>query len=164
MQQLWIRLAGPKSAALHSVESYLQPIWDQLVLHKYKTAQILVPAFHYLGISWPFVMTTYKKIRKMLNIHSCIVDYIWPYLGTNQVSNFPIGCTCTTFLNLEHSFFPISLRSFGYALFNQRQSKNIYKKRSCSNNFRRFWIKRFAVCTYFFWNFGRVPILKPLFR
>ena len=36
-------LAGSKSAALHSVESDLQPIWDQLVLHKYKTARIFVP-------------------------------------------------------------------------------------------------------------------------
>ena len=30
------------------MESNLQPIWYQLVLHKYKTARILVPAFHYL--------------------------------------------------------------------------------------------------------------------
>ena len=43
IEQLWSRLAGPKSAALHSVKSYLQPIWDQLVLHKYKTARIFVP-------------------------------------------------------------------------------------------------------------------------
>ena len=61
MQQLWSRLAGPKWAALHSVESDLQPIWYQLVLHKYKTARILVPAFHYLEKKFTLILISWSR-------------------------------------------------------------------------------------------------------
>ena len=59
MQHLWSRLAGPKLAALHSVESDLKPIWDQLVLDKYKTARIFVPAFY---VAW----TEPRRERQLL--------------------------------------------------------------------------------------------------
>ena len=76
MQQLWSRLAGHKLAALHSVESDLQPIWDQLVT-KLRLSFYVHHTWHNLYFYITFTFNRYVNLYIVEGVDT-LRFVVWP--------------------------------------------------------------------------------------